>query len=86
MIDPERKKKLAKRIGWLVAKVMIGDLTKNHSKRKQKRFHGGGLVRGPYALKYQNPNLILGAYRKLTKWANRTEGHKVNQAISPPKS
>ena len=55
MIDPERKKKLAKRIGWLVAKVMIGNLTKNHSKRKQKRFHGGGLVGGPMPLSIRIP-------------------------------
>ena len=42
LIDPEDTRKLAKRIGWLVAKVMIGDLTKNHSKRKQNIFQGGG--------------------------------------------
>ena len=41
-VDPKEKRKLAKRFGRLVAKVMIGDLTKNHSKMKQKKFQGGG--------------------------------------------
>ena len=42
MIDPEEKRKLTKRIGRLVAKVRNGDLTKNHSKRKQRYFRGVG--------------------------------------------
>ena len=43
LIDPERKKKLAKRIGWLVAKVMIGDLTK---KKEAKEISWGRVGEG----------------------------------------
>ena len=40
LIGPEEKRKLTKRIGRLVAKVMIGDLTKKGSKR-DFRVEGG---------------------------------------------